>query len=68
MLTPLRSRLERGRPRLHQRHMPFPIGQKERDAWVTHMVSALDFMETSAEEATLMADYFKSTATLMINR
>ena len=26
--------LERGHPRLRQRHMPFPIGQAERDAWV----------------------------------
>ena len=65
---PLRYSLERGHPRLRQRHMQFPIGQKERDAWVTHMVSALDSMEISVDEATLMEDYFKSTATFMINR
>ena len=63
---PPRYSLERGHPRLRQRHMPFPIGQKERDTWVTHMVSALDSMEISMDEATLMEDYFKSTATLMI--
>ena len=65
---PHRYSLERGHPRLRQRHMPFPIGQKERDAWVTHMVSALDSMEILVDEATLMEDYFKSTATFMINR
>jgi len=65
---PHRYSLERGHPRLRQRHMPFAIGQKERDAWVAHMVSALDFMEISVEDATLMKDYFKSTATMMINR
>ena len=65
---PLRYSLERGHPRLRQRHMPFPIGQKERDAWVTHMVFALDSMEISVDEAILMKDYFKSTATFMINR
>ena len=65
---PHRYSLERGHPRLRQRHMPFPIGQKERDAWVTHMVSALDSMEISVDEATLMEDHFKSTATFMINR
>ena len=65
---PHRYSLERGHPRLRQRHMPFPIGQKERDTWVTHMVSALDSMEISVDEATLMEDYFKSTATQMINR
>ena len=65
---PLRYSLERGHPRLRQRHMQFPIGQKERDAWVTHMVSALDSMEISVDEATLMKDHFESTATFMINR
>ena len=65
---PIRYSLERGHPRLRQRHMQFPIGQKERDAWVTHMVSALDSMEILVDEATLMEDYFKSTATFMINR
>jgi hemoglobin len=65
---PLRYSLERGHPRLRQRHMQFPIGQKERDAWVTHMVSALDSMEILVDEATLMEGYFKSAATFMINR
>ena len=65
---PLRYSIERGHPRLRQRHMQFPIGQKERDAWVTHMVSALDSMEISVDEATLMKDHFESTATFMINR
>ena len=65
---PPRYSLERGHPRLRQRHMQFPIGQKERDAWVTHMVSALDSMAISVDEATLMEDYFKSAATFMINR
>ena len=58
----------RGPPRLRLRHMPFPIGQKERDAWVTNMLSALDSMEISVHEAMLMEDHFKSTATHMINR
>ena len=65
---PPRYSLERGHPRLRQRHMPFRIGQKERDAWVTHMISALASMEISVVEVTLMENYFKSTATFMINR
>ena len=65
---PRRYSLERGHPRLRQRHMPFPIGQKERDAWVTHMVAALDSMGISMDEGILMKDYFERTATLMINR
>ena len=65
---PHRYSLERGHPRLRQRHMQFTIGQEERDTWVTHMISALDSMEISVYDSTLMADYFKSTATQMINR
>ena len=65
---PPRYSLERGHPRLRQRHMPFPIGQKERDTWVTHMVSALDSMEISVDDAMLMEEYFKRTATMLINR
>lgn len=65
---PHRYSLERGHPRLRQRHISFSIGQKERDAWVTQMVSAVNSMEISSNEATLMVDYFKSTATLLINR
>ena len=65
---PHRYFLERGHPRLRHRHMQFPIGQKERDTWVTHMISALASMEISVDDSTQMEDYFKSTATLMINR
>lgn len=59
--------LERGHPRLRQRHMPFPIGQAERDAWATHMLSALSSMNAPFHEAALMAEYFERTATLMMN-
>jgi hemoglobin len=59
--------LERGHPRLRQRHMPFPIGQTERDAWVVHMTAAVRSMDIAADEAALMTDYFESTATLMMN-
>jgi hemoglobin len=33
---------EKGHPRLRQRHMPFPIDNAARDAWMTCMVKALD--------------------------
>ena len=64
---PSQYSLERGHPRLRMRHMAFHIGQTERDAWVTHMISALDSMGIPAYESRLMADYFESTATFMIN-
>lgn len=33
---------ERGHPRLRMRHLPFPIGIPERDAWLLCMRSALE--------------------------
>ena len=33
---------ERGHPRLRMRHAPFVIGEPERDAWLGHMLAALD--------------------------
>ena len=41
---------ERGHPRLRRRHMEFPIGETERDAWVSHMKCALDSMQLREEE------------------
>ena len=32
---------ERGHPRLRMRHMPFVIGEAERDAWYRHMAAAV---------------------------
>lgn len=34
--------VEKGHPRLRQRHMGFPIGNAERDAWLLCMRGALD--------------------------
>ncbi|HTJ77290.1 MAG TPA: globin [Acidimicrobiales bacterium] len=33
---------ERGHPRLRMRHAPFAIGEAQRDAWLRHMLAALD--------------------------
>src|SRR3982074_3457223 len=33
---------QRGHPRLRMRHVPFPIGQAERNAWLAHMRAAVD--------------------------
>src|SRR5215469_2716317 len=32
----------RGHPRLRMRHVPFKIGEAERDAWLRHMRTAMD--------------------------
>jgi hemoglobin len=33
---------ERGHPRLRMRHMPFTIGEAERDRWLVHMTAAVE--------------------------
>jgi hemoglobin len=60
---------EKGHPRLRQRHMGFPIGNAERDAWLLCMRGALD--ETVADAAareelddalTKLADWMRNQA------
>ena len=58
---------ERGHPRLRMRHVPFRIGQPERDAWYRHMSAAMASSNAIAEVQTIMNDYFDTAATAMIN-
>jgi hemoglobin len=60
------SRL-RGHPRLRARHLPFVIGKPERDAWVTHMVAALDQSGIQEPAYSQMRQYFQEAATFLIN-
>lgn len=62
---------ERGHPRLRQRHMPFVIGEPERDAWFAHMAAALDSLVEEhgvpPEAERQMLDYFAHAADFMVN-
>lgn len=58
---------ERGHPRLRMRHAPFQIGPTERDRWVHHMMAALNKVGIPEPAYTVMANYFASTATFLIN-
>lgn len=62
---------ERGHPRLRMRHVPFVIGEAERDAWLRHMAAALDSLVVERDihpaiEARML-DYFGMAADGMIN-
>jgi len=59
---------QRGHPRLRMRHIPFAIGQAERDAWLGHMWEAIDAIRIAEPARTAMRDYFEGGATFMINR
>jgi hemoglobin len=58
----------RGHPRLRMRHAPFPIGQEARDAWLGHMLAALDEANIPEPARTAMRHYFEMAATAMINQ
>lgn len=57
-----------GHPRLRQRHLPFPIGEAERDAWMLCMEAALneEVADAGLREELLAA--FRKTADFMRNR
>jgi hemoglobin len=62
---------ERGHPRLRMRHVPFVIGERERDAWLRHMAAALDSLVVERDvhpaiEARML-EYFGMAADGMIN-
>ena len=57
----------RGHPRLRMRHMPFRIGQPERDAWLAHMLAAIDEAGIGEPERAEMQRYFDDASTFMIN-
>jgi hemoglobin len=59
---------ERGHPRLRKRHLAFPIGEAERDAWMSCMTHAIDDVVSDAELKTELIQAFFRTATFMSNK
>lgn len=58
----------RGHPRLRMRHAPFAIGQAERDAWLTHMLAAVDEIGIVEPARSAMRSYFEMAASAMQNQ
>jgi hemoglobin len=58
----------RGHPRLRLRHLPFAIGQAERDRWLTHILAALDEVGIEEPARSVMTQYFASASTFLINQ
>ncbi|HNP86696.1 MAG TPA: globin [Kouleothrix sp.] len=64
---PARYNAQRGHPRLRMRHMPFVIGQAERDAWVGHMLAAIDEVGFAEPVRSALREYFERAGTFLIN-
>jgi len=62
---------ERGHPRLRMRHAPFAIGIAERDAWLRHMLGALDAVAaargTPVESVIRIRTYLTDVADFLVN-
>ena len=58
---------ERGHPRLRARHLPFTIGDAERDRWLRHMRAAVAAMDPPPEIADALLGYFGPAADAMRN-
>jgi hemoglobin len=65
---PPRYTERRGHPRLRARHLPFPIGTAEAEAWLGHMLAAIDEVGIAEPARTRMRGYFAYTARFLRNR
>lgn len=57
-----------GHPRLRGRHMPFSIGEVERDQWLACMARAMDDCGIDGELRRFLDDRFAHVANFMRNR
>jgi hemoglobin len=57
-----------GHPRLRARHLPFPIGVRERDQWLTCMAQAMADIEVPEPLFERLLQAFAGTADWMRNR
>lgn len=57
----------RGHPRLRMRHVPFHIGELERDLWLKHMRTALDELSLAPALDTRFWDYLVRAADSLVN-
>ncbi|MFL5805245.1 MAG: globin [Roseiflexaceae bacterium] len=65
---PPRYNALRGHPRLRMRHASFAIGQAERDAWVRHMLAAVEAAGFAEPARGALIEYFDRAATFLINQ
>lgn len=57
----------RGHPRLRARHLPFRIDEHARDAWLTHMLAAVDEQPIGDAERAELRTYLMSAADFLVN-
>jgi hemoglobin len=58
----------KGHPRLRMRHAPYAIDLDARNAWMDHMLGALEDATIPEPERALMREYFEKASLFLINR
>ena len=56
-----------GHPRLRQRHMPFSIGESERDQWMYCMISAMNLLKLDEKLMQKLGEQLYAVADFMRN-
>lgn len=68
LLGEIEYTLRRGHPRLRGRHMPFEIGEAERDRWLQLMGEAMDEVGVTGPARQGLDAFFAQVADFMRNR
>ncbi|MCB1254524.1 MAG: globin [Austwickia sp.] len=58
----------RGHPRLRMRHMGFAVTPAARDAWLRHMLAAVDTLDLEPTDEAMLRDYLTRAAYSLVNR
>jgi hemoglobin len=58
---------QRGHPRLRMRHARWQIGERERDAWLSHMLPAVARLEVADEDRQAIWDHLERAAHTLLN-
>ena len=58
---------ERGHPRLRMRHVAWQVGERERDAWLSHMLPAVARLEIPEEARMAIWDHLERAAHSLVN-
>jgi hemoglobin len=58
---------QRGHPRLRMRHAGWVIGERERDAWLGHMRTAVQELDVSEEARTAIWEHLERAAHTLVN-
>ena len=57
-----------GHPRLRARHLPFPIGEPERDQWLLCMQQSVNELEVEQQWRDFLMEKFRGLADFMRNK